>query len=275
MAWHVTSDLDEYEDAAGDFLLADPVRNTVLLTVAASLRASGADAYGDIPPLFGWYDDAGVRAAFLRTPPFKAIVSDAPANAVESLIEAIGDVPGLHGPTDVMRMFADGWRAATGRETKVASNRRLFRLADLIPPLPMPPGAGRLAGPADRELLIQWFVGFSQDVGDPLTIDAARAVDRRLENGEMLLWEIDGVPVSLAGTTRPIAGVARVAPVYTPAALRGRGYAGAVTTAMSRRMLDAGHEVILFTDMANPTSNALYQRLGYRPIGRWSELDLG
>jgi predicted GNAT family acetyltransferase len=80
--------------------------------------------------------------------------------------------------------------------------------------------------------------------------------------------------VSLAGITRPVAGVARVAPVYTPAALRGRGYAAAVTAEISRRALEEGLAVVLFTDVANPTSNALYQRLGYRPVGGWTALEL-
>jgi hypothetical protein len=275
MTWHVTSDLDEFEDAAGDFLLTDPVWNTVLLTAVASLRVSGAGAYGDVPPQFGWFDDSVVQAAFLRTPPFPPIMSHAPVGAMESLVEVLGAVPGLRGPTEVMRAFADAWHATTGRKPKVASNRRLFRLAGLTPPQPMPPGRPRLAGSADRALLTEWFVAFAGDVGEPHAASGmARAVDRRLDNGDLLLWEIDDVPVSLAGITRPVGGVARVAPVYTPAALRGHGYAGAATAAISRRALDAGHQVVLFTDMANPTSNALYQRLGYRGIGEWAELDL-
>jgi predicted GNAT family acetyltransferase len=130
-----------------------------------------------------------------------------------------------------------------------------------------------MAGPADRALLAEWFATFAGDVGDVMP-DPARVVDRRLENGGLLLWEVDGVPVSLAGITRPVAGVARVAPVYTPAALRGRGYAAAVTAEISRRALEEGLAVVLFTDVANPTSNALYQRLGYRPVGGWTALEL-
>lgn len=80
----------------------------------------------------------------------------------------------------------------------------------------------------------------------------------------------------MAGATRTVAGTARVAPVYTPAGLRGRGYAGAATAAVSRAALDAGaEEVVLFTDLANPTSNALYRRIGYEPVVDRVALDFG
>ena len=92
-------------------------------------------------------------------------------------------------------------------------------------------------------------------------------MDDRFSYGGFTLWEAAGQPVSLAGLSRPVAGQARLGPVYTPPGLRGRGYGGAVTWAVSRAALDAGITgVVLFTDLANPTSNALYQRLGYRPV---------
>jgi predicted GNAT family acetyltransferase len=91
-------------------------------------------------------------------------------------------------------------------------------------------------------------------------------VDDRIGYGGLTVWEVDGVPVSMAGRTRPAAGMLRVGPVYTPVELRRRGYAAAVTAAVSRAAQDIADEVLLFTDMANPTSNSIYQRLGYRPI---------
>jgi predicted GNAT family acetyltransferase len=181
-------------------------------------------------------------------------------------------VPGLSGPADAMQALAQAWRAVGG-QAAVVSRRKLFRLAELRPPQPPAAGRPRMAGPADRALLAEWLATFAVEVGDVMP-DPARVVDRRLENGGLLLWEVDGVPVSLAGITRPVAGVARVAPVYTPAALRGRGYAAAVTAEISRRALEEGLAVVLFTDVANPTSNALYQRLGYRPVGGWTALEL-
>ncbi|MCL2729993.1 MAG: GNAT family N-acetyltransferase, partial [Actinomycetia bacterium] len=89
------------------------------------------------------------------------------------------------------------------------------------------------------------------------------------------LWELpDGQPVAMAGSTVPAAGAVRVVAVYTPQALRGRGYAGAVVAAVSRAALDAGaSDVLLVTDLANPVSNALYEKLGYRPVRDALELD--
>jgi predicted GNAT family acetyltransferase len=95
-------------------------------------------------------------------------------------------------------------------------------------------------------------------------------VSSRLAYGGQFLWETagqSGEPVATAARTPVVGGMARVAPVYTPPEHRGKGYGGAVTVAVSRDALEAGaREVVLFTDLANPTSNALYQRLGYRPV---------
>jgi predicted GNAT family acetyltransferase len=144
---------------------------------------------------------------------------------------------------------------------------RLYRLGRLTPPEPAPDGAPRVAGDRDRDLLIEWFEAFAREVNDPSGQDHAVAVDDRLSYGGVTVWETAGAPVSLAGVTRVTRGMARVAPVYTPPPLRGRGYAGAVTAAVSQGALDAGAtEVVLYTDLANPTSNSLYQHLGYRAV---------
>jgi predicted GNAT family acetyltransferase len=145
---------------------------------------------------------------------------------------------------------------------------RLYLLGELTAPSPAPAGAARIATAADLDLLLAWFVDFSEEVGDPV-INAQRAVVDRLDYGGLTLWEVDGTPVSMAGITRLLEGDGiRIGPVYTPKPLRGRGYAAAATAAACRTAFDRGaREVSLFTDLANPTSNALYQRLGFRPLG--------
>lgn len=115
-----------------------------------------------------------------------------------------------------------------------------------------------MAGPRDRERLVRWYLEFAADVGEvPSEAAAARFAD-----GRVTLWgNPDGMPVSLAGVTPVIAGHVRVTTVHTPAHLRGRGYAGAVTAEASRAASAAGaRQVLLFTNLDNATANALYLR---------------
>ncbi len=122
-----------------------------------------------------------------------------------------------------------------------------------------------MAAGSDRELLESWSEASGREVDD--LGYRARVADERLSYGGLTLREVDGDPVAMAGVTRTVAGVTRVGPVYTPPDQRKRGYGGAVTAAVSQAALAAGaQEAVLFTDLANPTSNALYPRLGHRPI---------
>jgi predicted GNAT family acetyltransferase len=153
--------------------------------------------------------------------------------------------------------------------------QRLYRLDTLTVPRPAPEGRARIAEEGDRELLVRWFAEFSRDIGASDGVRAEPWADARLAYGGVTLWEApDGTPVSMAGLTPQVAGQIRVAPVYTPAPLRGRGYAGAATAEVSRLARQRGaDEVLLFTDLANPTSNGLYQRIGYRPVADFAVYD--
>lgn len=120
---------------------------------------------------------------------------------------------------------------------------------------------------AARQPLVAWIDEFSRETSG-IRLDPREVAVERLRYGGLTLWQDEqGTPVSLAGRTRAAAGVVRVGPVYTPPDQRRRGWAGAVTAAVSQAALDDGaREVVLFTDLANPTSNLLYQRLGYRSV---------
>ena len=127
------------------------------------------------------------------------------------------------------------------------------------------PGAPRPADEGDVPLLVAWFEAFVAET-QVSTQDIEQAVRDRLSYQGFVIWEHDW-PVSLAGHTRKAFQGIRLGPVYTPPEHRGRGYGGAVTAAASQQALDRGAwEVVLFTDLTNPTSNALYPRLGYRPV---------
>ncbi len=272
MAWTVTYDLDEFRAAAGDFLGARPARHTTLLTVVSSLVAGGSGRYGEQPPVYGWWAEEGsVEGAFLCTPPYPPLLSPLPGEAARTLARTLaGDgeqkITGVNAGRETAETFATAWTDLTGAVSGVEQNNRLYRLGTLAPPDPAPPGRPRTATAADRDLLLTWYEGFARET-QALMDDVAAWVDDKLSYDGITLWELDGRPVGCAGISRTVAGMARVALVYTPPELRGRGYAGAATAAVSRAARAAGvREILLFADLDNPTSNALYQRLGYRPL---------
>jgi predicted GNAT family acetyltransferase len=145
---------------------------------------------------------------------------------------------------------------------------RIYRLERLIEPGPIA-GQSRIATVDDRAVLYDFVTAFMREALDRHDDDYAREiVDRGLDLGQrtFYLWD-DGGVVSLAATGGTTPNGIRLGPVYTPPALRGRGYGSAVTAAASRAELDAGRRFIfLFTDLANPTSNKIYQSIGYEPV---------
>ncbi|WEV29296.1 GNAT family N-acetyltransferase [Streptomyces sp. 71268] len=273
MTWTTTDDNGAFRATAGPFLGGRPDEHTILISLAASLRDAGPDRYGDQPPRYGWWHepDGAVAGAFVWTPPYPVQLSPmAPAAAAELATHLLGGprrLVGVGGQRAATEAFAARWARATGGAWRVTGRQRLYRLGELVPPSPAPPGRARRATREDRGFLLDWFAAYHRDIGEDQA-GSSRALDDRLGYGGCTLWEVDGAPVSMAGVTRAQGGMVRVNGVYTPDALRGKGYAGAVVAAVSREALDAGvTRVLLFADLANPTSNALYQRLGYQVIG--------
>jgi len=273
MAWTISKDLDEFAAQARPFLRERPARNTIELTVIETLRATGLHTFGEDAPLFGWWQPPGgpVAGTCLQTPPFPLLLASAPDRAAAELAASLAasgrELPGVNASAAAAGQFAGYWRERTGATATERMRNRLYRLGDLVPPRPARPGQARVAGGADLDLLVDWFRAFGREAAVVADQDPVRAVRDRLGYGGLTLWEAEGVPVAMAGLTRQVAAMTRVGPVYTPPGLRRRGYAGAVTAAVSQAALDAGAaEVLLFTDLANPTSNSLYQRLGYHPV---------
>ena len=259
------------EDARA-LLLADEARHNLALGILSTARAH--------PELFpvvqGWIArDAGrTVGAALRTPPYNLVLGQpAAAGAVEALADAIDDeVPGVVGAVPEVDEFAEAWSGRRGRRAETVREQGVYALTSVIEP-PVPPGAMRLAVHADRELLLDWLRAFAAEVlREGPTIDQERqeiATDARLgsEDAGFALWEVDGRAVSLAGFGGPTANGIRIGPVYTPPELRGRGYATVLTARASEMLLERGRRFcFLYTDLANPTSNAIYTRIGYARV---------
>ena len=279
MGWQTTGDVTEFLAAAGPYLLKERARNTVILTVTEAMRAgpAGASRAGDpaARPLLGWWSEpAGqVGGAFLHTPQFPVVLTAvAPAVAAElaGVTLAGRAVPGVNAAPAVAEAFAAAWRKVHGGQVgvHVHRNQRLYRLAELSWPDPAPDGSARIAAEADVPLVADWFTAFAVEVHDMgAGADQFAAARERVSYGGVTVWQAGGQPVAIAGATRQVAGMARIGPDYTPPGFRGRGYGSAVTAAASQRLLEAGAEdALLYTDLANPVSNSIYQRIGYRAV---------
>ena len=263
-------DLAGFLELVEPFYAADPVTNTLALTVLDGLRRGQSFGAAD-PLLFSIHENGEVRGAALRTPPWPLQVHGVPAGAVPALVDAVAvadpDLPGVIGPHPAVHLFADVWSAVRGTATASEQENVLYRLGELVPPAV--PGAARPAGEADVPLLTRWRVGFAADTGQGSGADLAQAEEaarRSLGDGAQLLWEVDGAPVAWAGAKEPVADMVRVAPVYTPPELRGRGYGLAVSAAVSAWAVERARHVVLYADRANPVANGIYQRLGYRAV---------
>lgn len=278
-------DPGEFLATTGDHLAADPVVSTVVASVAYRLSARLAE--GVAPPERDWWlvvrdatgavVGAGMRAApFTPYPPFLLPMPDDAAVALAAALHERGEeVRAVNGALPAAERCAAELVRRGGGRVEVAQHTRLHELGEPIPPAPAP---GRLvvATEDDLELATEWFTAFVGDAdeqaGRPRGTSAHEVPDRadmlrRVRGGRVWFW-LDGAGrrVHLTAANPPSFGVARVGPVYTPPAERGRGWASNAVAEVSRRILAEGARACLFTDQANPTSNKIYAALGYRPV---------
>ncbi len=244
------------------------------------LAAIAAGRYDEHAPLLVSIEDGGsVQGVAIRTPPHGLLLSsevtragaEAFARWLLDLDDSVAAIPGVQGERGVAASFVDAWQRAGGAPMRVHREERIYRLTEVRSPSAPPSGAIRPIRRGDRPLLVEWFAAFAVDTGDPDPMDPEVAVDRLLEAESaslgLHLWERDGRPRSMAGHSGPTPNGIRVGPVYTPPAERRHGYAGALVAGLSQRLLDGGREFcFLFTDLANPTSNRIYQAIGYEPV---------
>ena len=269
MPWRFTRDVEPYAERVLPLLRTNPERHSVGLTVIDTLRAG--HRFSDQPMLFGWLEEDGeVRGAISHNPPYDVlllVVPDAAELATALRAEGI-EVPGVNGDVETVDRFCPAWTAGTALEAKTWIQLRQFALGDLVPPDPPPPGRARPAATGDFELAMRWFDAFGEELGLPERMPEPRT-RQQIQDGMLWLWDDDAdTPVALALRTVAAEGVARIICVYTPPEHRGRRYGGAVTAACSADALAREAErVVLFTDLDNPAPNAVYQRIGYRPLG--------
>ncbi|MFB9238657.1 GNAT family N-acetyltransferase [Plantactinospora siamensis] len=286
------TDPGEFVAVAGAHLAAEPVINTVVATEAYRSQTRRAERVAPADPADrrGWWlvvraDSGAVVGAGMRTgryPPYLLSMPDTAAVAVARTLHGRGEqVLKINGVLPAVERCATELARLGGGRVEVAQHSRLHELGELSAPAAVP---GRLvqATEHDLDLVAEWFEAFDGDAaeqaGRPRDASPHDAPDRaellgRIRAGGFWFWlDERGERVHLTGANPPALGVARVGPVYTPPAQRGRGWASNAVAEVSRRIRARGARVCLFTDQANPTSNRIYAALGYRPVADMANL---
>lgn len=232
----------------------------------------------------GWAPEGGVsmatleregrpEAAVLRTPPHGFEVAEGARGCAGELARRLVergldlDSPTVGARPDAAAEFAAVWSEATGHPAELAVAQRIYQTSEVRTP---PPAEGRFrsARPNEVSTLGAWSHAFMHEAGLPEagTAEAAFEMARvRIARGTLYVWETDDGVVSMAALARPTPSGVTINSVYTPPALRGRGYASQCVAALTRHALDGGKRfVCLYTDAANSTANAIYERIGYR-----------
>lgn len=259
----VSNDAGETLARASTFLRSAPVANNLVLSLLEE-RSSHPE-----PGRFWTAADAGtvVGVAFQSPLTLHAAITPMAPAAVCALVDRIADevpdLPGVFGDADTTSRFAGYWAEVRKVPANPVEGQRLYQLAELISPVGVP-GRGRTAQREDEEMIWSWLEGFRADTGG--IIPGRDSMRHRITDGFLSLWE-NGEPVSMASFSPPVGGVSRIYLVYTPPEHRRLGFAAACTAAVSEAALRAGaEECVLFTQLRNPQSNAVYRRIGYRAV---------
>ncbi len=273
--------VEEFLRRAGPLLAADEARHNLILGIAGVLRDRP-----EVYPEFGLWvvEEAGVPvAAALITAPHNLVLADAAGpEALRSLAAAVRQsgrpIPGVLGNRPTVDRFNEAWAPPAGVAPRLCMAQGVFAL-EKVRPVPPAPGRSRPAERDDRSLILDWLEAFTAEAlpGEAWVRERTeRGVDRIL-GGEaaeagIWLWEEDGQAVALVAYGSPTPGGIRLGPVYTPPGRRRRGYATALVAEVSARLLEGGRRrCYLFTDLANPTSNAIYRRIGYEQVAESAE----
>lgn len=265
------TDAGRFLERTQRYLEQDEVANGLMLGICFNLQQTAPQR---TPYLGTVEDERGLALVAVMTPPHKLVLYshlDDPSEAVRALITQMQDahwtVPHVLGQGNVADTFARLW----GAPYRSGMYLRVYELRRVIHPA-YPPGTFRAAEPDDLDRIARWVQAFQRDIGEEATLEEAyETAQARIEKHMIYLWEHDE-PVSMAAKARPMPNGIAVNLVYTPPAARRKGYATACVARLSQHLLDAGYQwCTLFTDLADPTSNSIYQQIGYVPVCDFNE----
>jgi uncharacterized protein len=259
----------EFLERSGEWLERAEAENNLLLGISKYFVTNLSRT--NVNPYLLTVEDRGILlGAAIMTPPRHLIISGMPDPALVALTDhflpANITVPGVVGPKSTTRLFAAHWKNQTGKSSRLKISQRIYA-CECVAVQVYSRGYLRPAIESDVALLVQWSGEFCRDGGieDEIEYQKTR-IPNEIARQSLYVWD-KGQAVSMALVQRETARGVCISMVYTPPHLRKQGYATSCVAALTQRMLDSGKRFCcLYTDLTNPTSNAIYQNIGYEPV---------
>ncbi len=263
---------EAFLEKAGNWLAQKEVQNNGCLIVASNLIPKPAS---ERPEHYFWVieqEETVVGTAFW-TPPYKFTVSDMDKESLMALANAVRDshphIPGVGGPKEPAKHFSHFWNLKTQKSPLLEHSMRIYQVEKIIS-VPMSPGTLQKAQEKNMGLLTEWLLQFHDEISISEEVDEKKMVENYIREQRMFVWEDEGYRAMAAYAGSTLNGV-RVNMVYTPPEFRGKGYATSLVATLSQSLLDSGKKFCcLYTDLLNPTSNSIYQKIGYQPVCDWN-----
>jgi uncharacterized protein len=259
----------EFLERAGDWLQRAEAENNLILGISKYFVSN--QGLIKVNSYFLTVEDGGILlGAALMTPPRHLIISRMPDPALAALADYVFKesiaVPGVVGPKSSTQLFAHHWKNETGKSSCLKMSQKIYACERVVVPA-YSHGHLRPAIESEEALLVEWSGEFCREAGIEDEIEYAKArIPNEIAKQSLYVWDNDQV-VSMAVVQRETACGICVSLVYTPPHLRKQGYATSCVAALTQRMLDSGKRFCcLYTDLTNPTSNAIYQKIGYDPV---------
>ncbi|WP_377888994.1 GNAT family N-acetyltransferase [Alkalihalobacillus sp. R86527] len=219
-------------------------------------------------------EDGRIKLCFIQTPPHNLVLasdqnlSEGTLNFASEKLSKEYLFPGVLGEKTIVEQFSKTYCEFRNCNRKLKMNQRIYRL-DKVTPIKHVDGQLRKAEKGDTHLLKEWIQLFSNAMGEPFTdVESYERSNQFIDEGTAALWENNGQVVSMANESRPTRKGTTINFVYTPPNHERKGYASASVAAFSQYLLDKGYQFCtLYTDLSNPTSNSIYMKIGYKPVG--------
>ncbi|MHA1453295.1 MAG: GNAT family N-acetyltransferase [Promethearchaeota archaeon] len=255
------------------FLMEHPVENNLIIGILDRISENAA-TYGDRPPVLATVSrNNEIVLISTRTPPWNSILSytenlDAVDFFAEELMKKDPNTPGVLGPKPAVKRFIDKWVELKGVKLEIGMNERIYKLSNVNPET-LGDHEFIVAKRKHQTLIKKWGYAFITEALPETPLDQIESSLKRavahIKEGKIFLLLDNGKPVSMARSV-PTAFCGRLNYVYTPPELRKKGYATECVAKLSKKLLEDYEYCVLFTDLGNPTSNSIYQKIGYKPV---------